>query len=316
MSRILLADDDRVSCKLLGGLLRKWGYEVVIVHDGVDASNELLRDDAPQLAILDWMMPGADGPEVIRAVRSSGHKTYTYILLLTAKGHRGDLLEGMAAGADDYLKKPFDGEELRARVRAGERILDLQAALIQAHEDLRYAAAHDSLTGLWNRGAVVDFLNREISRRERTGDALGVVMCDIDYFKKVNDTYGHLVGDEVLREVTRRLAAGVRPYDVVARYGGEEFLMIFPGCNASTVLVSAERVREAVARRPIDTKRGRISVTISLGICSAEQGDKEPLESETFLRIADEALYAAKAQGRNCLVSAERRVVEQVAGRT
>ena len=202
------------------------------------------------------------------------------------------------------MTKPFDVDELRARVWAGRRILDLQAALIRAHDDLQFAAAHDALTGLWNRGAILDSLNREVSRRQRTGDALGVIMADIDYFKKINDTHGHLVGDAVLREVTRRLVVGVRPYDAVGRYGGEEFLIVFPGCSAPNLIVGAERLRHCIADQPIETSAGQIPVTLSLGLSSAEQGEKETLDCEAFLRAADEALYAAKARGRNRVESA------------
>jgi diguanylate cyclase (GGDEF)-like protein len=221
------------------------------------------------------------------------------VLLVTAKDDKQDVVVGLEAGADDYLTKPFNVDELRARVRAGKRILDLQAALIRAKNDLQFAAAHDPLTGLWNRGAILDLLNREVSRRQRTRDALGVVMVDIDYFKKINDSHGHLVGDSVLQEVTRRLAVGVRPYDAVGRYGGEEFLIVFPGCSAANLIIGAERLRHCIADQPVETSVGPIPVTLSLGLSSVEQGKNEPLDCETFLHAADEALYAAKARGRN-----------------
>jgi len=297
--KVLIADDDRLSCKLLGSLLTKWGYEAEIVHDGVAALAKLKQPDAPQMAILDWMMPGLDGIQVIQAVRSSGYETYTYILLLTSKDQKGDLLDGLNAGADDYLKKPFDNDELRARVRAGKRILDLQAALIDVRDNLQFSASHDSLTGLWNRGAILDKLNQELARRKRTGDPLGVVMADIDHFKKINDTYGHLIGDAVLREVTRRLSAAVRLYDAVGRYGGEEFLMIFPGCGAARLATSAERLRHCIAEDPVETDKGQIQVTLSLGLASAEQGEKNSQGCDSFIRTADEALYLAKVNGRN-----------------
>jgi two-component system cell cycle response regulator len=311
MLRVLLADDDRVSCKLLASLLNKWGYEVTTVHDGVAAASELMKLDAPQVAILDWMMPGFSGPEVIKSVREESHGAYIYILLLTSRGQRGDLVEGMNAGADGYLRKPFDPDELRAWVQAGKRIIDLQAALMRAQDALQFSAAHDSLTGLWNRGAVFELLEREIARRQRSGDAMGVAMADIDHFKKINDTHGHIVGDAVLQEVARRLAAEVRPCDVVGRYGGEEFLIVFPGCNASSLTIGAERLRRAIADYPIETNQGLIRTTISLGLSSVELGDSEPLDCETFVREADEALYAAKADGRNCLASAGSRAVAQ-----
>src|ERR1700685_3453778 len=296
---VLIAEDDPLFRRILERWFQQWDYRVTAVENGLDAWEVLQREDAPQLAILDWMMPGMDGIELCRRIRNRDQSPYRYVLLLTAKDEKQDVIAGLEAGADDYLTKPFDVDELRARVRAGKRILDLQAALIHAQDDLQFAAAHDPLTGLWNRGAILDLLRREVSRRQRNRDPLGVVMADIDYFKKINDTYGHLVGDVVLREVTRRLAAGVRPYDVVGRYGGEEFLIVFPGCTAGNLIVGAERLRQSVADHPVETSAGQIAVTLSLGLAAVEQGEKEMLDCEAFIRSADEALYAAKARGRN-----------------
>jgi two-component system, cell cycle response regulator len=304
LNAVLIAEDDPIFRRILESWFKRWDYRVTAVENGVDAWEALQRDDAPQLVILDWMMPGMDGIELCRRIRSRDQGVYRYVLLLTAKDDKQDVIAGLEAGADDYLTKPFDVDELRARVRAGKRILDLQAALIHAKDDLQFAAAHDPLTGLWNRGAILDLLKREVSRRQRTGDALGVIMTDIDYFKKINDTHGHLIGDAVLQEVTRRLAAGVRPYDVVGRYGGEEFLVVFPGCNAANLIVGAERLRHCIADEAIETSVGPIPVTLSLGLASAEQKDNETLDCEVFLRTADEALYAAKARGRNRVESA------------
>ncbi len=295
----LIAEDDPIFRRILESWFKKWDYQVTAVENGLAAWEVLQKADAPQLAILDWMMPGMDGVELCRKIRGRNHGPYRYVLLLTAKDDKQDVVAGLEAGADDYLTKPFDVDELRARVRAGKRILDLQAALIHAKDELQFAAAHDPLTGLWNRGAILELLMREVSRRQRTADSLGVIMADIDYFKKINDTHGHLVGDSVLQEVTRRLALGVRPYDAVGRYGGEEFLIVFPGCNASNLVVGAERLRHCIADRPIETSVGPLPVTLSLGLASVEQGEKETLDCEAFLRNADEALYAAKARGRN-----------------
>jgi two-component system cell cycle response regulator len=299
LNTALIAEDDPIFRRILESWFKKWDYQVTAVEDGLAAWEVLQKDDAPQLAILDWMMPGMDGVELCRKIRRRDHGPYRYVLLLTAKDDKQDVVEGLEAGADDYLTKPFDVDELRARVRAGKRILDLQAALIHAKDELQFAAAHDPLTGLWNRGAILDLLKREVSRRQRTADSLGVIMADIDYFKKINDTHGHLVGDAVLQEVTRRLAVGVRPYDAVGRYGGEEFLIVFPGCNAANLVVGAERLRHCIADQPIETSVGPLPVTLSLGLASVEQGEKETLDCEAFLRSADEALYAAKARGRN-----------------
>jgi two-component system, cell cycle response regulator len=299
LNTALIAEDDPIFRRILESWFKKWDYQVTAVENGLAAWEVLQQEDAPQLAILDWMMPGMDGIELCRKIRRRDHGPYRYVLLLTAKDDKQDVVAGLEAGADDYLTKPFDVDELRARVRAGKRILDLQAALIHAKDELQFAAAHDPLTGLWNRGAILDLLMREVSRRQRSADPLGVIMADIDYFKKINDTHGHLVGDAVLREVTRRLAVGVRPYDAVGRYGGEEFLIVFPGCNAANLVVGAERLRHCIADQPIETSVGQLPVTLSLGLASVEQGEKETLDCEAFLRNADEALYAAKARGRN-----------------
>jgi two-component system cell cycle response regulator len=296
---VLIAEDDPLFRRILERWFQQWDYGVTAVENGLDAWEVLQREDAPQLAILDWMMPGMEGIELCRRIRSRDQSPYRYVLLLTAKDDKQDVIAGLEAGADDYLTKPFDVDELRARVRAGKRILDLQAALIHAQDELQSAALHDSLTGLWNRGAVLDLLRREVCRRQRTGDALGVIMADIDYFKKINDTHGHLVGDAVLQEVTRRLAMQVRPYDGVGRYGGEEFLIVFPGCSMPDLVVGAERLRHCIADQPIETSVGQIPVTLSLGLASVEQGENEILGCETFLHRADSALYAAKARGRN-----------------
>src|SRR5579864_2722773 len=179
----LIAEDDPVFRRILESWFKRWDYRVTAVENGLDAWKILQSEGAPQLAILDWMMPGMDGIELCRRIRSCEQGPYRYVLLLTAKDDKQDVVAGLEAGADDYLTKPFDVDELRARVRAGKRILDLQAALIRAKDDLQFAAAHDALTGLWNRGAIIDLLKREVSRRQRTGDALGVIMADIDYFK-------------------------------------------------------------------------------------------------------------------------------------
>jgi two-component system cell cycle response regulator len=296
---VLIAEDDRLFRRILERWFEQWDYQVTAVEDGLAAWEVMQKEDAPSLVILDWMMPGMDGLEVCRRIRSRDQGPYNYVLLLTAKDDKQDVVAGLEAGADDYLTKPFDVDELRARVRAGKRILDLQAALIHAQDDLQSAADHDSLTGLWNHGAILNVLKRELSRRDRTGRPLGIIMADIDHFKKINDTHGHLVGDAVLQEVTKRLAAIVRPYDAVGRYGGEEFLIVFPGCSVADLLAGAERLRCCVADQPIETKAAQIPVTLSLGIASIDPGQKEILSCEVFLRHADEALYAAKALGRN-----------------
>jgi two-component system cell cycle response regulator len=281
--------------------LQKWNYKVIAVENGMDAWNALQQANAPQMAILDWMMPGMDGVELCRRIREQEHGPYRYLLLLTAKYEKEDVVAGLDAGADDYLIKPFDVNELRARVRSGKRILELQHALLRAQEALQYEAAHDPLTGLWNRGAILDLLRRETQRHLRTGSALGVIMADLDHFKQVNDTHGHPVGDAVLREVSNRLLGSVRAYDLIGRYGGEEFLVIFPNCDAPNLAAGAERLRCAIANQPIETSSGPIASSISIGVASAPMAEGGSSELETLLKVSDEALYRAKHRGRNCV---------------
>jgi diguanylate cyclase (GGDEF)-like protein len=303
LNTVLIAEDDPIFRRILESWFKRWDYGVTAVENGVDAWETLQREDAPQLAILDWMMPGMDGIELCRRIRKHDLGPYRYVLLLTAKDDKQDVVAGLEAGADDYLTKPFDVDELRARVRAGKRILDLQAALLRAQTALQFDAAHDRLTAIWNRGAILDLLKREVERSRRTHDSLGIIMADVDFFKKVNDTHGHPVGDDVLREVGHRLVSALRSYDAVGRYGGEEFLIVVPGCDPLNLLVTAERLRRKIADQPVATSAGPVAVTISLGL-AAVQADESEIDPEIFLRDADEALYAAKARGRNRVESA------------
>jgi two-component system cell cycle response regulator len=299
LNSVLVAEDDPVFLRILQSWFQKWSYRVTAVKNGVDAWEALQQTTAPPMAVLDWMMPGMDGIDVCRKIRGRTQGPYCYVLLLTAKDDREDVVAGLDAGADDYLTKPFDVDELRARVRAGKRILELQAALIRAHDTLQYESAHDALTGLWNRGAIIGFLKNEIERQQRSSQPLGLMMADVDHFKRINDTYGHLVGDIVLKEVAGRLAEAVRAYDSVGRYGGEEFLVIVPGCKPGDLAASAERLRRSIADSKVETSAGPLAVTLSIGIASGSDDGDGLRESEQLLRAADTALYAAKAEGRN-----------------
>jgi two-component system cell cycle response regulator len=232
--------------------------------------------------------------ELCRRIRSRQGASYQYILVVTAKDDRQDIVRGLEAGADDYLTKPFDKGELRARLRAGTRILTLQEDLIEAREDLRFQATHDVLTGIWNRRALLDLLHREIERAARSHSSTGVLMLDLDHFKKINDTYGHLAGDAVLTETAQRITQVVRSYDFVGRYGGEEFLVVLPGCDREQAQQSAERIRRAVSGAPVLVASSEISVTISIEATATQSAS----ETEA-LAVADAALYQAKDAGRN-----------------
>jgi len=304
LDAVLIAEDDPIFRRILESWFKRWDYCVTAVENGMDAWEILKKEDAPQLAILDWMMPGMDGIDLCRRIRARDQAPYRYVLLLTAKDDKQDVITGLEAGADDYLTKPFDVDELRARVRAGKRILDLQAALMRAQEALKFDAAHDRLTAVWNRGAILDLFKGEIDRSRRNDDSLGIIMVDVDFFKKINDTHGHLVGDAVLQEVGHRLASGLRSYDSVGRYGGEEFLVVIPGCDALNLVVAAERLRRRIADQPVDTSAGSVPVTISLGLATVQENESGLIDREGLIRLADAALYAAKARGRNRVESA------------
>ena len=286
--KVLVADDSPISRHLLQVSLCSAGYETNLVADGVEALRILEQEDSPKLVILDWMMPHMDGVEVCRAIKKRIAEPYVYIILLTAKGHQEEINEGLEAGADDYITKPFDLQELKARLRVGKRILEL-------HEQLVSQATHDSLTSLLNRSALIEVLQKELIRSVREKNPVAVIMADLDHFKHVNDTYGHLAGDAVLREAARRMSASLRAYDAVGRYGGEEFLVVAPSCSVAGGTELAERLRQSICGVPIDASGRAIVVTMSFGVaatCEIKQVNK-------LLSMADEALYAAKKAGRN-----------------
>jgi two-component system cell cycle response regulator len=293
--RILIADDDLTARTVLAGVLKKQGHQVESATDGVEAWQMLRQPDAPRLAILDWMMPGMDGPEVVRRVRALGTEKPPYILILTTRAEKADIIAGLKAGADDYLSKPFDLGELCARIEVGRRVVEMQASLIASREALAHQATHDPLTGLWNRRAILDQLNREVSRASRGGGVWAVGLCDIDHFKQINDKYGHLSGDDVLRGFSRILRESLRPYDSAGRIGGEEFLLVLPIKGPNDSVSSFDRLRARIAESKIPTRSGVLSITASFGVASASAGSK----ADQMLEAADAALYRAKNAGRN-----------------
>jgi diguanylate cyclase (GGDEF)-like protein len=295
--KVLIADDSATSRAMLRKSLARWGYEVVMAEDGAEAWDILEKPDAPPMAILDWVMPHLTGPDVCRKVRETRREPYTYILLLTSKNSKDETVEGLEAGADDYIVKPFDQQELSVRLRAGKRIIDLQLSLMEAREELREKANKDLLTKLPNRAAIMAILETEIARSHRDQRSVGVVILDIDHFKRVNDTYGHFAGDAVLRETAARLKNSMRAYDQVGRYGGEEFLVVLPNCEMEQAIHQADRMRLRLQESKILADAGvEIAVTASFGVSVTDLSDRNP---EVFIRVADEALYRAKANGRN-----------------
>ncbi len=294
--KILLADDEPIARTMLEHWLVGWGYEVTTVRDGEAALNALAADPELRLAIIDWVMPKCDGIEVCRQIRGGPAEPYIYVVLLTAKDDKADIIQGLDAGADDYLVKPCNPLELKVRLRAGRRVIELQEQLVAARETLRFEAMHDSLTQLLNRGATLEQLERELVRASRRSAPVTVVMADLDHFKAINDTFGHATGDVVLREAARRLKLGVRAYDSVGRLGGEEFIAVLPECEAKVGLTVAQRLCRSVADTPVLTPSGKVPVTISIGIAASDQFPGAT--AEELMRAADAALYQAKHTGR------------------
>jgi two-component system, cell cycle response regulator len=297
--KILIADDEIMSRQLLQKTLERAGYEVTAVENGRLAADQLCKLEGPKMALLDWLMPELDGPGVCREVRKRKEQSYVYMVLLTSKEAKEDVVAGLESGADDYLTKPFNREELKARLRTGMRVLDLEDRLIEAREKMRFQATHDALTTLWNRGVIMELLGRELTRSRRERVSTAILLCDLDHFKAVNDTHGHSVGDDVLKETAKRLLSSVRSYDFVRRYGGEEFLVVLNNCNPAYAFARAEEIRKAIALKPVQTSAGPVSVTMSLGLLLSHEWGAQPVEE--LLQGADTALYAAKEAGRNCV---------------
>jgi two-component system cell cycle response regulator len=294
--RILIADDDAPSRRVLEATVRRLGHDPVVVTNGIDAQEVLLRPDGPRLAILDWMMPGADGLAVCRAVRQRVGP-YVYLVLLTARDRHEDRAAALDADVDEFLAKPLNPRELEARLRSGDRLLTLQENFLRAQAALRHQASHDNLTGLWNRATVREHLGAEITRARSAGTPVAVVLADLDRFKMVNDTYGHRAGDVILREATARMRLALRASDAIGRYGGEEFLIVLPDTEPHIAMSVAERARASVCA-PMHVDGVRMAMSVSLGVASTRTATNCP---DGLIQAADAALYRAKADGRNCV---------------
>jgi len=291
--RVLIADDDPVTLRLLQVRVARLGHEVVAVADGDAALSILQEPEGPRIAILDWQLPGTDGLTICRQVRDQGGP-YRYIILFTASNQREDVMAALGEEIDEFLNKPLKPDELWARLRTGQRILKLEDAL-------RYQASHDVLTNLLNRRSILERTDHELARASREPGPVSFVMVDIDHFKLINDTHGHVVGDAVLRASGERLRSALRDSDAIGRYGGEEFLAVLPGVDLGGAAEIAERMRRAVEADPIQTSTAHVRATVSAGVATHRPGDAPG----TAIQAADEALYRAKAAGRNQVVIAE-----------
>lgn len=289
--KIMLVEDSAIERREIAGHLQSWNLEFNVAKNGTDAWRILQGEDPPNLVLLDWMLPELDGIELCRRIRTlGGNGTYIYTVMLTAKYRKSHLLTAMAAGADDYLGKPVDASELRARILVGKRILELQ-------QSLRFAATHDFLTKLFNREEILASLRREIARSEREQRPTTIILADLDHFKAVNDSLGHAAGDMVLKEVAERLRADLRAYDLVGRYGGEEFLLILPNCNLAVGRRRADEIRGFISKAPVITTFAKMPVTVSMGVAATDL--TKTVSAESLLQQADWALYRSKKNGRN-----------------
>jgi diguanylate cyclase (GGDEF)-like protein len=300
--KVILAEDEPVTRRLLHASVARWGYDVEAFADGRAAWKCLECATEPTLLVVDWMMPGLDGLELCRRVRTQGREPYVYILMVTGRTDRGDIIEGLKAGADDFMVKPVRHDELKARLSVGERIVRMQTELVAARQAMVTLATVDSLTGLPNRSTILTALAAEINRAAREGTPISVCLADLDHFKRINDTFGHAAGDMVLREASARLQVHLRSYQAVGRLGGEEFLMVLPNCDATTAQLVVDRARTAVSDTPVTADGKQIQVTCSFGVTTFEP-DGAKVDPLALVQTADRALYDAKANGRNCVAA-------------
>jgi two-component system, cell cycle response regulator len=299
--KILIAEDDHVSLRLLEKNISGWGYDSAIAGNG-DEALRTLREGDVRLAILDWMMPGINGIELCRFVRQDVGPKYVYIIMLTSRDRRQDVVEGLEAGADDYMAKPVNLLELRARIQTGRRIVELEDKLLESYRKLKELASRDNLTSLWNRANAFLFIEEDLARGKRESRPVSAIMIDVDNFKRINDAFGHLAGDIALIEIAKRLERGVRPYDKVGRYGGDEMLVVLPGCGIAEAMAIGERFRKSISGKKVRTPAGDVRVTATLGCASSELSPDAT--AEILVHASDAALYKGKGLGRNCVVAA------------
>jgi diguanylate cyclase (GGDEF)-like protein len=298
--RILLVDDEPTQRLIMARLLKRAGYSVEVAGNGKEALGKIGAGDF-QLMITDWEMPEMDGIALCRELRATPGKGYIYTILLTARDAIEHVVTGLQSGADDYLTKPVIEPELIARLNTGKRIVTLERSLRTANEENRRLSITDPLTGTFNRRYLTEQLPREIDRAARYGRQLATVMCDVDHFKRINDTQGHLVGDEVLKWFAAQLQAGVRGSDWVARYGGEEFLIVLVETNVRNAAVAAEHLRERLASAPFPGVAGGLAVTASFGVAGWQSNVPQGSTFDALVARCDEGVYASKAAGRNCV---------------
>lgn len=297
--KILLADDEPIARTMLEHWLTGWGYDVVCVKDGPAALGVLETNQDVRVAVLDWVMPGMDGVDICRQVRMSRRDTYVYVILLTARDDKNDISRGLEAGADDYLIKPCNPFELSVRLNAGKRVLELSDQLAKARAELEHRAMRDALTGVLARGPALEFLERELSRAERTREPVGVLNIRLDQFEQLRADRGTDVIDRACEEVAKRLGKATRRYDLLGRLAEGEFLLVLPGCDADVTAKVAARVRDALSDAPVSVGKSSFRVTAGFGVASTAQRPGARLAQ--LMGAASQAARAAQHQGRDAV---------------
>jgi diguanylate cyclase (GGDEF)-like protein len=304
--RILVVDDHEDNVELLRARLEAWGYQVDAAHDGMQAL-EMVHAAPPDLILLDVMMPSVDGNEVARRIKQNPDLPFIPIIMQTALDSTDSKVEGLEAGADDYITKPIEFAELKARLRSMLRIKRLQEELeererqlLEANERLRHMSRTDALTGLANRRYIEQQMDMMFAHSDRLSEPLACVMCDLDRFKSVNDEHGHHAGDAVLKQFAAILKREAREIDSVGRYGGEEFLVLLAGTVLDAAVTFAERVRKQVEGHTFVFEGGSVCRTVSFGV--AAWPHPRVADCDRLIRAADDALYVAKEMGRNRVV--------------
>jgi diguanylate cyclase (GGDEF)-like protein len=297
---ILVVEDNPIARKYLERKLVLEGYCVTSASNGREALEAFEKKFFP-IMLTDWMMPEMNGLELCQQIRSKDMDSYVFIVLLTARDSTEDIIQGLEAGADDYLTKPVNHAELIARINSGMRILKLEKNLKEANEKIKVLSVTDPLTGCFNRGYMSKKLIQELKRARRYKHPLSIIFSDIDYFKKVNDTYGHQAGDLVLKEFARCIMENIRvDLDWLTRYGGEEFLIVLPETRSDSARFVAERIRESAAVRKIMWEDTQIKISASFGVVGLEERELDmDIPSEAMILKADKALYQSKHDGRN-----------------
>jgi diguanylate cyclase (GGDEF)-like protein len=302
---VMLVEDSRTQALKFQMMLESHGYHVSVAQNGLEAMNMLLNSQT-SIVISDWIMPEMDGSELCRAIRKHDFGNYVYIILLTAKDSKNDIIEGLEAGADDYLTKPVDDAELIARLTTAERVIRLESSLKQRNKEIALLSITDPLTKVFNRGYLNENLPKAFKRAVRYQQNLSIIICDLDHFKDVNDNHGHQIGDLVLKAFVKELNSSLRKdLDWMARYGGEEFLIALPETDLNGGTAAAERFRQRIEKLVIHADGKNIQITASFGVAAINQeGDKSYLTTDDLIKAADRCLYQAKDRGRNKCIGA------------